>query len=196
MMKRKLLQGVAGLFLVPVLGRSVKAQEAKPRLKAPFERVAVVYFTKTGHTESVAQSVRYFTGADLFRVETQEPYPQAYRRTTEVVKQEIEDGVERPLKLLEVDLTQYDVVVLATPTWWHHVSQPLKTWLKSKDFNGKYVLTCNTHGGGGVMHTREDFEAWAKTSGARLGTHLTVFGSAMENSSEVRSWLRENEVID
>lgn len=39
----------------------------RPRLR---RRIAVVYFTKTGNTKSLAEAVRHMTGAALFRVET------------------------------------------------------------------------------------------------------------------------------
>lgn len=43
------------------------------------------------------------------------------------------------------------------------------------------------------MHTREDFEALLPNT--RLGTHFTTYGSVRKNSSFVRAWLRENDLI-
>ncbi len=172
-------------------GSSASAQGAK-------QRAAVVYFTKTGNTESVARAVRAMTGADIYGVRTVKPYPEEYGATTDIVKDELDRNVIRELVPLEIDLTRYDVVVFATPTWWHHAAAPLLT--KIREFpkgalNGKLVLTANTHGGGGLMHTREDFEKLLADSGAKLGTHLTVFGDVDEDDLKVRNWLRENNVL-
>ncbi len=156
-------------------------------------RVAVVYFSKTGHTESIARQAANLAGGDLFRVETVEPYPQAYREATEVVKDEMERGVVRALRPLEVDVGAYDVFILCTPTWWHHVAAPLQSWIKSADLAGKLVLTANSHGGGGRMETRADFERLLPKS--RLGTHLTVYGSAGPEDTAVRAWLQENGLL-
>ena len=156
-------------------------------------RIAVVYFSKTGNTASVAKAVQAMTGADLFRVETAAPYPDDYRTATKVVKAEMENGTIRPLKPLAVDLSRYDTLILATPTWWHHVAQPLQTWIRSADLTGKKILTCNTNGGGGLMHTREDFEKLLPKQS--LGTHLTVFGSVLPNDADVRQWLNENNLL-
>ena len=68
---------LAGLFPL-----AVSAADKKPR-------IAVVYVSRTGHTRSVAEAVRNMTGADLFYIETVEPYPDEYRATTEVVKEEV-----------------------------------------------------------------------------------------------------------
>ena len=137
-------------------------------------RIAVIYFSKTGHTQSLAECVSDMTGAKLFRVETVDPYPEEYREATEIVKAEIENDIARPIKPLQVNLDEFDVVILMTPTWWHHVARPLQSWMESAklaDRTNLLILTANTHGGGGRMHTREDFEKWLPQS--RLGTHFT-----------------------
>lgn len=124
-------------------------------------RIAVIYFSKTGHTQSLAECVSDMTGAKLFRVETVDPYPEEYRETTEIVKAEIENNIARPIKPLQVNLDEFDVVILMTPTWWHHVARPLQTWMESAklaDRTNLLILTANTHGGGGRMHTREDLK--------------------------------------
>lgn len=89
------------------------------------------------------------TGAKLFRVETVDPYPEEYRETTEIVKAEIENNIARPIKPLQVNLDEFDVVILMTPTWWHHVARPLQTWMESAklaDRTNLLILTANTHG--------------------------------------------------
>ncbi len=158
-------------------------------------RIAVVYFSKSGHTQQLAESVKFFAQADLYRIETVRPYPQEYGPATEVVKDELENGVIRELKPLSVEFSRYDTVILATPTWWHHAAVPLQTWIRSaaEKLGGKLILTANTHGGGGLMHTREDFEKLL--AGKKLGTHLTVFGGPARDSSEVKNWLSENGLI-
>ena len=184
MQKRTLLKCLSLLTAFPAVGRT-----------APQSRTAVVYFSKTGSTQSVAEAVQAMIGAELFRIETVEPYPEAYRPTTEIVRDEIARGVKRPLRPLSVDLSAFDTVILAGPTWWHYVPQPLKTWIETADLRGKKVLTCNSHGGGGLMHTREDFEAVLAGKDVKLGTHFTTYGGVMTQSPAVAAWLRENGLL-
>lgn len=173
---------LAGLVPAPLL----HAAEAKPR-------IAVVYASRTGHTGSVARAVKAMTGADLFRIETVDPYPEEYRPTTEVVKEEIEKNVKRPIKPVPIDLSKYDVVILGTPTWWHRPAQPLKTWMETVDLSKKFVLTMSTHGGGGLMEVRSEFEALL--AGTKLGTHFLSYGGVSETDPDVREWLRENKLL-
>lgn len=188
--------GLANRLSAASAAQTVSSASAKAR--GAKHRVAVVYFTKTGNTESVARAVRAVTDADIYGVRTVEPYPEEYGPTTDIVKDELEHNIVRELVPLEIDLTPYDVVVFATPTWWHHVAVPLQTKIRSFPkgaLNGKLILTANTHGGGGLMHTREDFEKLLTDSGAKLGTHLTVFGNVDEDDRKVRNWLRDNNVL-
>ena len=175
MQKRRLLASAA--LAITALGcgatslsRTAGAAESPKQAPADNRRIAVVYFTKTGNTKSLAEAVRHMTGAALFRVETVEPYPESYGSATEIVKDELQRGVIRPIRPLAFNPDDYDVVVLATPTWWHHAAMPLQTWIRSVDLSAKKILTANTHGGGGLMHTREAFEALL--AGRRLGTAL------------------------
>ncbi len=203
MQKRTFLRSLSGLAAVAVAGavnlhpaRSFAAEASAAATASPAKRrIAFVYFSKTGHTASVAAAARAMTGCDVFEVKTVKPYPAEYGPTTEVVKEELEKGVEREIIAPKLSLADYDVVCLRTPTWWHHVAMPLQTWIKSQNFTDKLVLTCNTHGGGGLMHTREDFEKLLGNSGAKLGTHLTVFGDVAEDDADVRQWLAENGLI-
>lgn len=80
MQKRRLLASAA--LAVTALGcgaaslsRTAGAAESPKQAPADNRRIAVVYFTKTGNTKSLAEAVRHMTGAALFRVETVEPYP-------------------------------------------------------------------------------------------------------------------------
>lgn len=73
------------------------ARAAETKVPENTRRIAVVYFSKTGNTRKVAEAIRSLTGADLYEVTTKEPYPEEYTPTTEIVKEEIEKGIEREI---------------------------------------------------------------------------------------------------
>ena len=51
--------------------------------------VLVAFFSWSGTTERVAKTIAEQTGADLFRIETAEPYPTDYVPCTEIAKAEL-----------------------------------------------------------------------------------------------------------
>lgn len=64
-------------------------------------KILVVYFSKTNHTKNIADTIARLTGADELRVEVVKPYPEAYRPTTQIVKEELEKGIVREIKAPE-----------------------------------------------------------------------------------------------
>ena len=196
MQKRNFLKALGSVTFAALAsgaGLSARASDAR----AP--RILFVYVTRTGHTESIGKAVRHQLGdaarVDYLRVRTVEPYPSEYKPMTQVVKAEREQGIERKITAPAVNLKDYDVVILGTPTWWHHVAQPLATWIEGAAFDGQQVLTCNSHGGGGLMHTREDFEALLAKQNVRVGTQLTVYADVLEDDGEVKDWLAANGLL-
>lgn len=200
MQKRSFLNKLAvltGLGLAgPVFSSRAAATETHSESAgaSAAKRTAVVYFSKSGHTESIARAIAQILGAaDLYRIETVESYPAAYKETTEVVKDELDRGVERAIKPLAIELTKYEAIVIGTPTWWHHVAMPVQTWIRSADLSGKRVACFNSHGGGGRMHTQEDFQKLL--SNAKLSPeHLTVY-SDLTDEAELTAWLKKASVL-
>ena len=156
-------------------------------------QTAVVYFSKTGTTQSVAEAVKHFTNADLFKIETIDSYPEDLKETQAIVKKEMSEGFVRPIKVVDIDLNKYEIIVLASPVWFGHIASPLRSWIKSVKLDGKRILTAVTFGGGGEMETRHDFEELLKNS--ELGSQLSISGSVGEGSSAVKAWLSENKAL-
>ena len=186
MKRRSLMQAAA--FAATLA--SPAAVFAAPEAGKASRRVAVIFHSRTGHTRSVAEAIRAMTGADLREIKLVEPYPDDYRRTVDIVKEELSRSYFRPVLPLKVDFSRYDAVVIGSPTWWHHVAGPVRSWIAGAGLQGKLVLTFNDHGGGGEMECRRDFEALLK--GNRLGSHLAIFGQVSRNDGDVRRWLQEN----
>ena len=51
-------------------------------------KILVAYFSWGGNTQHLAQTISDATGADLFRIETVNPYPTDYNECTEVAREE------------------------------------------------------------------------------------------------------------
>ena len=48
----------------------------------------VVYFSKTGTTERIANEIKDITGSDIVKIETVTPYPEDYNETVEIAQKE------------------------------------------------------------------------------------------------------------
>ncbi len=54
-------------------------------------KILVTYFSWSGNTQHLAQTIADATGADLFRIETVNLYPTDYNECTEVAREELDN---------------------------------------------------------------------------------------------------------
>ena len=75
-------------------------------------KILVVYFSWSGHLDSMAHWVADETGGDLYRVTAKDPYPENYNQTADRAKQEQDNNVrpEIVVDITEEQMAQYDTV--------------------------------------------------------------------------------------
>ena len=147
MKMRKFFALTAAAAIVAALGFSAEAAEAAERPLAGDNKALVVYFSKTGNTQGVAETVAKLTGAEIFRLETVEPYPDDYHTSTEVAKRQLEENARPALKAVPQNLARYDVIFLGHPVWWHTIPTPVMTFLEGAQL-AEAVVLAERHGVG------------------------------------------------
>lgn len=164
-------------------GKHLEAQTPAGR------KMLVVYFSHSGNTRTVAEQIAEATGADLFEVVPERPYPDEYRAVTDQAKREIEAGARPALRSMPEDIGRYDVVFVGSPCWWATIAPPLATLLSRSDLKGKTVAPFMTHEGSRMGRSVQDIRNLCP--GATVVEGLPVRGgSAAKAGPEVREWLR------
>ena len=150
--------------------------------------------TSNGYTARVARVIAASTGADVFEVETAEPYPAGYRKTTDVVQDEFDRKIYRVLKKPLPDLSAYDMVFIGHPIWWGRIPPFLYKALSKADLSGKTVVHFVTHGGSGFGSSDRELREIAPK--ARFLKGLALYGEEVESSeAEIKTWLKELKFI-
>lgn len=156
----KLIVYIAGcLFLamgLPAAAQTTTSQTTATRSTTSSTRTLVVFFSQTGHTRAVGEAIRDITGADLFELVAQEPYPTDYHAIRVRAKAEQEQDLRPALVQLPADISRYDTIFVGSPIWNHTLAQPLATFLGAYDFSGKILVPFCTHGGGGAGRSVSD----------------------------------------
>ena len=116
----------------------------------PSGKTLVVYFSRSGNTQAVAEHIRAFTGADVFRVEPVKPYPQDYRQCTDAAKEELEKQARPAIKGKVENIGQYDTVFIGYPVWATNAPQAVFSFLSQYNLSGKTVIPFCTHDGYGA----------------------------------------------
>lgn len=126
---------------------STKEQEADVSTKT-----LVVYFSRTGTTELVAEYITEILGADSYEIVPENSYTEADLTyyTNGRADQEQNDPNVRPAISGGVEnMDEYDIIILGYPIWHGQAPRIISTFLESYDFSGKTIIPfCTSHSSG------------------------------------------------
>ena len=130
----------------------------------------VAYFSATGTTAKLAESLADAIGADIFEISPKEPYTAAdldWQNENSRSSVEMKDLSSRPEIAKKRDnMEEYDTVYVGFPIWWYIAPTIINTFLESYDLSGKTVVPFATSGGSGMGKTNE--KLLASCNGATL----------------------------
>ena len=153
-------------------GGEVSEQSAGASASAPdgAARAIIVYFSRSGNTEAVAREIQRQTGAEMFALEPENPYPDDYSELLELARQQKQDNA-RPSLAETPDLDGCATVYIGYPIWHGDMPMVLYSFLESCDLSGKTIAPFCTSGGSGLSGTDEAIRAQAADAEVTAGLH-------------------------
>ena len=151
-------------------------------------KALVAYFSASGVTKKLAQTLAEAIGADLFEIEPKIPYTRADLNWMDKQSRstiEMQNPASRPeLAGTCKSIADYDTVFVGFPIWWYVAPTIVNTFLESCDLTGKTVVPFATSGGSGMGSTSKALAPSCK--GARL-LEGKVFRSSTD-AQTLRKW--------
>ena len=112
------------------------------------KRVLTVYYSwSNGNTERIAKMLQKEIGGDIVRIDTITPYEGSYEDVVNQGQEEVQRGYEPEIKSLGVNISDYDVIAVGTPTWWYTMAPAVLTFLHTESFVDKTVIPFMTNAG-------------------------------------------------
>ena len=154
-------------------------------------KTLVVYYSATGNTESVANTIAEETGGDLFELEPADPYTDADLDWTDDdsrVSQEYENEDQRDVELVSAAVDnwdEYDTVFIGYPIWWGIAAWPVNEFVETNDFTDKTVIPFCTSSSSGLGESGELLEEMAGTGNWQEGERF----SSGVSSDDVSTWI-------
>lgn len=142
-------------------------------------KTLVVYYSATGNTESVANTIAEETGGDLFELEPADPYTDADLDWTDDdsrVSQEYENEDQRDVELVSATVDnwdEYDTVFIGYPIWWGIAAWPVNEFVETNDFTDKTVIPFCTSSSSGLGESGELLEEMAGTGNWQEGERFS-----------------------
>jgi len=126
------------------------------------KRKLVAYFSASGVTAKMAQTLSEAIGADLYAIEPEVPYTKAdlnWMNKNSRSSVEMNDPASRPEIAGKRDnMDEYDTIFVGFPIWWYVAPTIINTFLESYDFTGKTIIPFATSGGSGMGKTNEKLQ--------------------------------------
>lgn len=124
----------------------------------------VIYFSATGNTKAVAETIAETAGGDLYEIVPEEPYTSDdlnWTNESSRVSKEHNDPDFRPVIAGELpDLAGYDTVFIGYPSWWGEAPNIVWTLMEGVDFSGKTIIPFCTSSSSGLGSSAETLEAF------------------------------------
>lgn len=150
--------------------------------------VLIAYFSWSGNTESLANTIHENVGGDLYAITTVTPYTDDYDELLDVAQDEQRDNARPEIQNYIDNFDQYDTIFIGYPNWWSDTPMAILTFLEEYDFNGKTVIPFCTHGSGGFGNSISSITDSAK--GANILDGFEISGSSVDEASdEVVDWI-------
>lgn len=154
-------------------------------------KILVVYYSATGSTKAVAQTIAETVGADVFEIVPKDKYSSKDLDWTDSdsrVNAEHNDESKRDIALEKTtpdNWADYDTVFIGYPIWWAIAAWPVNNFVKGNDFTGKTVIPFCTSASSGLGQSGKLLAEMAGTGNWQDGERFSSGASA----SDVTSWV-------
>ena len=117
----------------------------------------VAFFSASGSTRKLANTLAEAAGADLYEIKPATPYTGKdlnWNNSQSRSSVEMADINSRPaLADKDAKISEYDTIFLGFPIWWYVAPHIINSFLESYDFSGKTIVLFATSGGSGFGET-------------------------------------------
>ena len=157
------------------------------------KKLLIVYYSwSNGNTERIAKMLQNKLGGQLVKINTITPYSGSYDDVVNQGQDEVQRGYEPEILPIDVDIEDYDVIAIGTPTWWYTMAPAMKTFLHQYDFNGKTIVPFMTNGGW-PGHVIKDIKKACNGSKSACEMEIqfdSTGGSKLETSQkQIEQWI-------
>ena len=191
------MMSVALIFAVTACGsagdrteESSSSGQNAPERTAAEAKGLVVYFSWSGNTENVANSIKDQTGSDIFEIVPQTSYSDDYDTVVDLAREEQRTDARPEISGSIDNIAQYDVIYVGYPNWWGDMPMILYTFFDTYDLSSKTIALFCTSGGSGLSGTVNEVKSLEPNATVTEGLHIGS-GSSSNPDKAVSEWLND-----
>lgn len=157
-------------------------------------KTIVIYHSYTGHTKMVADYIKEKLNCDILELKPKTPFSNDYQTVVDMYENNSINDKVIELEEININLDEYDEVILGSPVWWYIITPVIASFLKKYDLSKKEIYPFATNAGW-IGSTFEDIKILCKNLGVKEGLNV-LFSSQNEEMKmltsydEINSWLK------
>ena len=153
--------------------------------------VVVINGEVLGNTQYVAQVIQENTGADIFRIEPETPYPTDHETLVDLAKKEQNENARPAMKNSIENIDQYETIFIGYPNWWGDMPMIMYSFFDKYDLSGKTIIPFNTHGGSGFSNTIDTIAELEPNADVNTNGFTVSRNNVEEVKPDIVNWLKE-----
>jgi flavodoxin len=154
-------------------------------------KTLIVYYSYLGNTKQIAEMIHEKIGGDIVQIETVVPYDGDYNKVVDQGQDEVNRGYCPKIKPLNIDLKEYDTIILGTPVWWYTFAPAIHTFLKQQNFTGKTIYPFATNGGW-IGHTFKDITNACAGADVKQGMNIRFDEATLRTAvKDIENWINK-----
>lgn len=156
----------------------------------PGSQSLIVYFSATGTTKTLAETIAETAGIEIMEIVPTVPYTSAdlnYNSDCRANAEQQDDTARPALEPLAVDWDAYDTIFIGYPIWHGQAPKIIYTFLENYDFSGKIIVPFCTSASSGVGSSATNLHSICNGSNVTWKPGFRFSSSASD--SNIESWL-------
>lgn len=107
----------------------------------------VVFYSYTGHTKMIAESIQRKLNCDILEIKPVKPYSTDYQTVVDEEQNNSSVGKTPDIQKIDKNLNDYDEIIIGTPVWWYTIAPVIRTFLTQNDLSNKTIKPFATNAG-------------------------------------------------
>lgn len=111
-------------------------------------KTLLVYYSYTGNTKIIVDIIKEKVDCDVVELKPKTPFlEEDYQAIVDKYQSNESSKESVEIEDINVDLSNYDKVIIGTPVWWYTITPVLREFLKNNDLSNKEVYAFATNAG-------------------------------------------------
>lgn len=155
----------------------------------------VVFYSYTGHTKMIAESIQKKLNCDILEIKPTKPYSTDYQTVVDKEQNNSSAGKTPDIQKIDKNINEYDEIIIGTPVWWYTIAPVIRTFLTQNDLSNKTIKPFATNAGW-LGHTFQEIQKLCPDSRVDKGMNIVFtedhhVSQLVTSPDEIYEWIEK-----